>query len=362
MLIATPKITKQLRVSLEELDALRKDLGHEAERPVRWMGTLRRFVRATSAEGSISIEGFHVPEREAVALANRKEPADPEDENRMALSCYARAMDRVGVLAGDPAFRWLDRVILDLHFDACSFQRDKAPGLWRTGPIGITNDDGSLAYEGPDAAVVPRLMAEVARWLERGDLDAHAVVRAAMAHLHVISVHPFRDGNGRVSRIVQSLVLAREGRVSPEFGSIEEYLAENTPAYYAALQEAHGPRYEPKGSDATGWVELCIEAHLSQARKRLAQIEEAATRWARIESLVGERGWPDRLAIALEQSLIGDSDRSSYCAEAGVSPPTASADFRRLLDAGLVVQQGRGRATRYRASDTLQVAVSPSRV
>ena len=305
-------------------------------------------------EGSISIEGFRVPEGEAVALANREEPADAEDENRMALSCYARAMDHVGVLATDPAFRWLDRVILDLHFDACGFQRDKGPGLWRTGPVGITNDDGSLAYEGPDAASVPPLMAEVVCWLEKGDLDAHAVVRAAMAHLHVISVHPFRDGNGRASRIVQSLVLAREGLISPEFGSIEEYLAENTPAYFAALQEAHGPRYEPNDSDAAGWVEFCVDAHLAQTRKRLAQIEEAATRWARIEILVEERGWPDRLAIALEQSLIGGADRSSYCAEADISPATATTDSRRLLDAGFVVQHGRGRTTSYRASDTLR--------
>ncbi len=60
----------------------------------------------------------------------------------MAVACYARAMDHVGTMAVDPSFRWLDRVILDLHFEACSFQRDKEPGLWRTGPIGITGADG----------------------------------------------------------------------------------------------------------------------------------------------------------------------------------------------------------------------------
>ena len=67
-------------------------------------------------------------------------------------------------------------------------------------------------------------MDEVVEWLEHGDLDAHVAVRAAMAHLHVVSVHPFRDGNGRISRIVQSLVLARQGLLAPEFSSIEEYL------------------------------------------------------------------------------------------------------------------------------------------
>lgn len=301
------------------------------------MGTLRRFVRAQSAEGSVSIEGF---------------------QDGIALASYARAMDHVGVLVEDPAFEWSDRAILDLHFDACGFQRDKSPGRWRTGPVRIVNSDGTSAYEGPDAVEVPALMAEVVDWLRSGDLAAHPAVRAAMAHLHLISVHPFRDGNGRVSRIVQSLALARDGLVSPEFGSIEQHLAENTPAYYAALQVAHGESYRPAESDARGWVEFCLEAHLAQAERRLEQIAEAATRWERLEALVVERGWPDRLTIALEQSLIVGADRAGYRAEADISGPTASADFRRLIDADLVVQRGRGKATRYEASERLRVAVS----
>ncbi len=146
-------------------------------------------------------------------------------------------------MALDPSFGWGDRVILDLHFDACSFQRGDGPGRWRTGPVGVTGSDGRLVYRAPDADEVPGLMAEIIEWLRDGDLDTHAVVRAAMAHLHVVSVHPFSDGNGRISRIVQSLVLAREGLMSLEFSSIEEYLGRHTEDYYAALNEAYGPIY-----------------------------------------------------------------------------------------------------------------------
>ena len=354
MLIATPKTAADTADRLQELDELRAALGRQVERPVRWMGALRRFVRARSAEGSISIEGFHVSDEEALALANRAEPIGSDDEDRLAFAGYARAMDHVAVMAADPGFTWSDRVILDLHFDACAFQRDRSPGRWRTGPVRIVNSDGSAAYEGPNAAEVPGLVAQIVEWLRNGDLDTHVAVRAAMAHLHLISAHPFRDGNGRVSRIVQSLVLARDGIVAPGFGSIEEYLAENTSAYFAALQDAHGSTYDPGNSDASKWVEFCIAAHLGQARKRLAQIEEASVRWERIEALIEERGWPDRLAIALEQSLVGGTDRAGYCAEADISNPTASSDFRRLVDAGLVVQKGRSRSTRYYASDRLR--------
>jgi len=357
MLIPTPEIDPATRRRLAELDRLRESLGRRVGEPAGWMGTLRRSVRARSAEGSISIEGFHVPEDEVLAVAADGRSSEDEDEDRQALVAYTRAMDHVGVMASDPAFEWSARAILDLHFDACSFQRDKEPGRWRSGPVRIVNSDGSVAYEGPDASTVPDAMAELVEWLRSGDLEAPAAVRAAMAHLHLISIHPFRDGNGRVSRILQSLVLAREGPVSPEFGSIEEHLAENTRAYYAALQEAHGERYDPAGSDASGWIAFCIDAHLTQARGRLAQIEQAATRWQQLERIVEQRGWPDRLVIALEQSLIGGTDRPAYRAEADVSAPTASADFRRLQDAGLVTQEGRGRSTRYRASETLCRAI-----
>ncbi len=355
MISETPELGADLRSRLEQLDEIRATLGHETGRRVPWIGPLRRQVRASAFEGSTSIEGFSVAPGEAVALVGGEEPVDPGDESRMAVSCYARAMDHVGAMARDPGFRWLDRVILDLHFDACSFQRDADPGRWRIGGVGVTGSDGRLAYRAPDAEEVPALMAETVEWLERGDLDSHAVVRAAMAHLHIVSVHPFRDGNGRVSRIVQSLVLAREGLMSPEFGSIEEFLAGHTADYYEALNEAHGPTYEP-ARDATGWIAFCIDAHLVQARQRLGQIEDAAARWTRLEDLVASRNWPDRLIIALEQSLMGGTDRSAHASEADISSATASADLRRLVDAGFVDTRGRGRSVRYLPTERLELA------
>ena len=354
MLFRTPPITGALAGGLDQLDELRERLGDQAGMAGPWLGNLRRQWRAASAESSIEIEGFRVPEKDRVAVASGERNPDPGDDDRQALSCYARAMDHVGVMADDRDFRWLDRVILDLHFDACYFQTDKEPGQYRRREIEVTSPSGGPpAYVGPPHEEVPRLMSEVVAWLDRGDRDAHVAVRAAMAHLHVVSVHPFRDGNGRISRIAQSLVLAREGVLAPEFVSIEEYLGRNTEAYYATLGLVQGGTYQP-GRDATPWVEFCVQAHIEQARRRLEQLAEAGTRWSWLEELIDSREWPDRLVIALEQSLFTGVDRASYTAEADVSAPTASNDLRRLLDAGLVVQHGKGRNTRYVASNALR--------
>jgi Fic family protein len=359
MLYQTPVITEEAGAQLEELDELRQRLGRQVGAAGLWLGTLRRLVQATSIESSTSIEGFSLPTDEAVAIVAGEERADTDDESQLAVACYARAMEHVGVMADGPGFRWSDRVILDLHFEACEFQRDTSPGRWRTDPIRVAGGDGRTLYQAPDAAQVPALMAEVADWLEEGDRPAHVVVRAAMAHLHVVSVHPFREGNGRISRITQSLVLAREGLLSAEFASIEEYLGQHTPDYYRVLQEVQGGSYRPE-RDATPWVVFCIQAHLAQARFRLEQIEQAGRRWSHLEQLAKARGWPDRLVIALEQALIGGTDRGRYSTEADISLATATNDLRRLLDAGLITQQGRGRNTRYQASQTLREEIGSS--
>jgi len=145
--------------------------------------------------------------------------------------------------------------------------------------------------------------------------------------------------------------------ISPEFSSIEEHLGNHTADYYAALREVQGGRYQPD-RDTAGWVGFCVDAHIAQARRRLAQIEAAAKRWGNLEELVEERGWPERFTIALEQCLVGGSDRATYSQEAAISAASASNDFRRLLDSGLVEQTGRGRSVRYHASEPLRKSVN----
>jgi len=82
---------------------------HASARPPRRAGR--------SARRNAIIEGFTVPLQEAAAIVAGEAQPDPDDENRMAVACYARAMDHGGTMAVDPALRSSERVILDLHFD-----------------------------------------------------------------------------------------------------------------------------------------------------------------------------------------------------------------------------------------------------
>ncbi len=133
VLYATPHVSQSLNTELRELDEIRAKLGDATSVPGPWLGQLRRTVRASAVESSVSIEGFVVGPGEAAALAAGDESPAPDDENRMAIASYARAMDHAGVMAIDPHFRWLDRVILDLHFDACRFSATNSPACGARG-------------------------------------------------------------------------------------------------------------------------------------------------------------------------------------------------------------------------------------
>ncbi|MGK2878000.1 MAG: Fic family protein [Solirubrobacterales bacterium] len=348
-LFASPEIDSETRDLLAEADYLRARIGVTVSSPERWVRELRRQAEAEAYAGSTEIEGFRVgADRVAPVVGG----ALPESRNEEALACYAHAMRHVGAMATDPRFEWSWRVVLDLHFDACSFQPEKHPGVQREKPVSVTSGDRRTAYSAPDASQLDLLSREFVTWLQ-ASAALHPLVAGAMAHLQLVSLHPFEDGNGRISRIVQSLVLAQRGETVAELGSIEPYLARNTADYYRVLESVQGGSWSP-GRDASEWLKFCLRAQVEEAARCELTIAEAGRRWAVLDKLVAARDWPDRLAIALERALVTACDRSGYAAEAGVSNPTATNDLRRLVDAGLLESVGAARSTRYVASEDLR--------
>jgi hypothetical protein len=124
-----------LTAELVAFDALRDELGDQASVAGPWLGTLRRQWRAASAESSIEIEGFHVPEDETLAVATDNEPSDPTDEDRMALSCYARASSLLATCAATSIEQLLDPSDpLDTVVRRPVVRRS-SPGLRTYGPV-----------------------------------------------------------------------------------------------------------------------------------------------------------------------------------------------------------------------------------
>jgi Fic family protein len=185
------------------------------------------------------------------------------------------------------------------------------------------------------------------------------IIEAAMSHLNLVMIHPFRDGNGRMARCLQSLVLARGGVLAPVFMSIEEYLGRNTRRYYDVLGEVGHGSWQP-GNDARPWVRFILTAHLRQARTMLRRIRETERLWVSIEDLIRSTGLPDRVMAVLFDAASGLRVRNATyrasladAGEAAISEQTASRDFQRLVEAGLLRPVGEKRARSYAGSPGL---------
>jgi Fic family protein len=351
----TPAKSPTLERRLTELDTQRRYLAqHLGESAEPWTGPLRRLAAAEAAVGSTSIEGYGASLEDTVEILAGRPAAKATDETQRIIAAYGQAMDRVAGLAGDARFEWTAQTVLELHFLVCHPQPEASPGRLRDGSMIVTRGAGREPYRPPSPAQVPGLVDELAEWLRSGDTTRHAVVRAAMAHLNLVSIHPFRDGNGRVARVIQSLVLAREGLLRPEFVSIEPYLSRHTREYYSVLEHVQGPDYDPD-VDASPWVEFCIDAHVFEASERRRWLELAYARHDFCEQLARDEGYPGRLVTALDQALLGlPVTNADYRRETAIASPTAVQDLQRLRHDGWLEQEGGGRSIRYVASARLQ--------
>ncbi len=356
MIFQTPQLGFGELAALEKIEALRRDLRFFVAEPRRWFGSVGRVLRARAIQGSNSIEGYDVSVEDAVAAVEGNDPVEADAENWAAVLGYRSAMTYVLQLAHDNHFEYNAALIRALHFMMTEYALDAGPGLWRPGPIWIRNEaTGEIVYEGPEAEAVPELVAELVLDLQQTPAQL-PVVKAAMSHLNLVMIHPFRDGNGRMSRCLQTLVLAREQILAPELCSIEEYLGKNTDSYYRVLADVGRGRWNP-GNDALPWVRYCIEAHWIQAMSVIRRVRESETIWAELERIATGHGLPERALGALFDATIGLKVRNaSYRAvlsawDEPISNQVATTDLRAMVRAGLLKQEGRKRGTFYVAGD-----------
>jgi len=350
MLIGSPELLAEERWVLDQVEELRRRLSSQVGEARRWVGLLRRVSFARAIQGSNSIEGYLVTLDDAVAAAAEEEPLEAGRETWAAITGYRDAMTYVLQLADDRHCQINEALIRSLHYMMLRYDLDKSPGRWRAGTIYVRNDQsGQIVYEAPDAGEVPALMSEIVQSLAEPS-DTPAMVRAAMAHLNLVMVHPFRDGNGRMARCLQTLVLAREGVLSPHFCSIEEYLGRNTLDYYRVLGEVGGGRWQPD-RDARSWIRFALTAHHRQASTLLRRARDSELRWAELERLAGTLGLPDRsIGPLFNASLSLRLRNASYRAMADVAELVASRDLRALVEAGLLEPHGEKRGRFYTRS------------
>ncbi|MGE3344099.1 MAG: Fic family protein [Vicinamibacterales bacterium] len=351
-LFQPPEIDPQEEAVMARIEEVRKTLSY-ATSSRRWTGVLAKMTLAKGIQGSNSIEGYNVTDDDAMAAVEREEMLDADTETVAALNGYRAAMSYVLQLSDDPHFSYSRGLIRSLHFIMVGYDLTKNPGKWRPGPIFVRNDNtGDRVYEGPGSERVNDLMHALVNNLN--STQAPPLVSAAMAHLNLVMIHPFSDGNGRMGRALQTLVLSRSGILAKEFCSIEEYLGRNRQPYYDVLAEVGAGAWHPE-RDTRMWIRFCLTAHFRQASTLVRRARIIQKLWDSLEHLIKLKALPDRTITVLAEAAMGYGVRNAtYRKSADISDTVASRDLKALTEAGLLMASGEKRGRRYSAAETLQ--------
>ena len=194
MIFAEPTLSQEDHKVLEILEGQRRRLRIETQHnPRRWHGALRRSTFARAIQGSNAIEGYNATMDDAIAAVENEPPLDERTETWLAIQGYRTAMTCIMQAAADPYFEFSKQFLKSLHFMMTEFDLNAHPGTWRPGAVQVVNHaTGVVVYDAPSSDLVDSLGRRVRLNIWIDGSHQSVVVAAAMAHLNLAMIHPFK--------------------------------------------------------------------------------------------------------------------------------------------------------------------------
>lgn len=229
-------------------------------------------------------------------------------------------------------------------------------GAWRdnekTDPMQVVSGPmgkEKVHYQAPDAELLPDEMTAFIKWFNAaGNMDT--VIKAAIAHLWFVTIHPFDDGNGRIARAIADMQLARSDNSNQRFYSMSAQIRKERNAYYDILEET-----QQDTLDITGWLEwflTCLGRALAATDETLAVVLQKARFWEKYAA----QSLNERQKLMLNKLLDGFDGKlnsSKWAKIAKCSSDTAVRDINDLLHKGILVKEAAGgRSTSYMLNNT----------
>ena len=280
-------------------------------------------------------------------------------------------MDIGGLIASDRHVDGVVEMMLDAtqNFDkpltkdrisawhACLFptghsgMRKIAAGAWRDdshGPMQVVSGASGrerVHFEAPDASRLDLEMKNFLAWFN-SDTEVDPVLKAGIAHLWFVTIHPFEDGNGRIARAITDMQLARADGSAQRFYSMSVQIRKERNAYYEALENIQKNTH----MDITGWLEwflACLDRALGLTENTLADVFRKARFWELHSSeLSNER--QRKIINKLFDGLEGALTSSKWAKITKCSQDTALRDILELVKKGILIKNSAGgRSTSY---------------
>ncbi len=341
----TIQITPEILALVAEIDEFKgawRALGLLAPDRLR---ALRHSATIESIGSSTRIEGSRLSDGEVERLLTGLDIQTFASRDEQEVAGYAAAMETIFEA-------WDEMTVTENHikglYQQLLFHSEKDEwhrGNYKKFPNSVAafDEDGrqiGIVFETATPFETPRRMEELVNWLNqaREEKRLHPLLIIAVFAVVFLEIHPFQDGNGRLSRVLTTLLLLQAGYAYVPYSSLESVIENSKEGYYLALRQTQGtirsdaPNWQP-------WISFFLRALQGQKRRLSAKVEREKVVLAPL---------PELSARILEE--VGGSGRvtmGEMIRLTGASRNTLKEHFRRLLAAGQLVQHGSGKATWY---------------
>ena len=309
------------------------------------LSALRRVATIESIGSSIRIEGSRLSDREVELLLSRLTTTAFATRDEQEVAGYAELMDLVFSSWQDIPFtenhiKQLHQVLLR-HSDKDAWHR----GSYKTNSNSVAAFDGNgvqigIVFQTATPFDTPRLMTELVTWFNQ-ESDAgrlHPLLVIALCIVVLLEIHPFQDGNGRLSRVLTTLLLLRAGYAYVPYSSLESVVEQSKEAYYLALRQTQGTIR----TDAPNW-QPWLAFFLRSLAEQVQRLEKKVEREKLVLASMPERSL-QIVEFAREHGRVtmGEAIRLT-----GASRNTLKQHFRALVARGSLTRHGGGRGAWY---------------
>lgn len=340
-IVITPDILALIS-KLDEFKGAWRALGTLA--PDRLLA-LRRVATIESIGSSTRIEGSKLSDRAVEALLERIEIKSFATRDEQEVAGYADVMALL--FSSWKHLPFNENHITQLHRDllAHSTKDDRHRGLYkkhenRVAAFDEAGNEIATIFQTASPFDTPRLMRELVEWVRhtRESQSLHPLLIVAIFVVVFLEIHPFEDGNGRLSRILTTLLLVQAGYVYVPYSSLESVIEQNKQGYYIALRLTQGtirgdaPNWQP-------WITFFLSSLCSQVKRLEVKIEREQLLLATLPELSMQI-----LTLAREQGRVTLSSAELHTK---ANRHTIRVHLRKLISLGQLVQHGGGRNTWY---------------
>ncbi|GJM00009.1 MAG: cell division protein Fic [Methyloligella sp.] len=337
----TPEILKIIS-EIDEFKGAWRALGTLA--PER-LSALRHVATIESIGSSTRIEGSKLSDREVEALLRNLEIKQFDTRDAQEVAGYADVMETVFQSWSDIPIS--ENHIKQLHRDLLvySSKDERHRGEYKTNSNSVAAFDADgkqvgIVFETASPFDTPKLMTELIEWVNevKDESDLHPLLIIAIFIVVFLEIHPFQDGNGRLSRVVTTLLLLKAGYAYVPYSSLESVIEQSKEAYYLALRQTQGT-IRSDNPDWQPWVVFFLKALKQQMLRLSAKVE-------REKILIS--ALPELSVQILEQAKQhGRVTVADMVNLTGVSRNTLKMHFKSLSEKGHLVLNGKGRGAWY---------------